>query len=142
MYFITASVAILTFLFAPLALTNPLARRDSWGGAISLGPTKSTITNAVTTLIPGAPPTTQNGMLFIWPGMSNGTGDLVQTTLESWPTSSGGDSWCGASAQEWCIRASLFGGFGQKDGNAAVVGSTTPVRIEYNLMSDGQTWEQ
>lgn len=59
-------------------------RSDSWGGAVSLGPSKSTITRAVTTLVPGAAPSTQNGKLFLWPGMSNGTGDLVQTTLESW----------------------------------------------------------
>ena len=45
-------------------------REDTWGGSVSLGPTKSTITNAVTTLIPGAAPPTQNGVLFLWPGVS------------------------------------------------------------------------
>lgn len=76
----------------PISLGHSLACRDSWGRAISLGPTKSTITSAVTPLIPGARRTTQNDMLSIWPGMSNGTGDLVQTTLESWPTSNRGES--------------------------------------------------
>ncbi|KAH8736356.1 hypothetical protein BGZ61DRAFT_490042 [Ilyonectria robusta] len=86
--------------------------RDSWGGAVSLGPTTSTIVKAVTTIIPGKAPTTQNGMLFLWPGMSNGTGDLVQTTLESWPD----NSWCGAKSGQWCI--------------------------DYTLQSDKDTWKQ
>ncbi|KAL1645414.1 hypothetical protein SLS58_003721 [Diplodia intermedia] len=114
-------------------------RDDSWGGAVSLGPTKSTIVNAVTTIIPGTPPSSQNGELFLWPGMSNGTGDLVQTTLEQW---SSGNSWCGADSSQWCIRASLFGSFGQKDSNSSAVSGDTKVRIEYNLMDDGTTWEQ
>jgi hypothetical protein len=117
---------------------GPLHKRDSWGGSVSLGPTKSTIINAVTTIIPGAAPPTQNGMLFLWPGMSNGTGDLVQTTLESWPD----NSWCGATTGQWCIRASIFGSFGQLDGSAGVVKGTDKVKIEYNLEADGETWKQ
>lgn len=120
--------------------TKAIARRDdTWGGAVSLGPTKSDIINAVTTLIPGAPPTSQNGELFLWPGMSNGTGDLVQTTMEQW---SGGNEWCGANSSQWCVRASLFGSFGQKDSDASPVNGDDHVRIEYNLASDGQTWVQ
>jgi hypothetical protein len=118
--------------------TGPHRKRDSWGGSVSLGPSKSTIINAVTTIIPGAAPATQAGELFLWPGMSNGTGDLVQTTLESWPD----NSWCGATAGQWCVRASLFGAFGQLDGTASPVSGTDQVRIEYTLESDGQTWTQ
>lgn len=128
-----------TFLLPALALASTNTKRtDTWGGSVSLGPTKSTITNAVTTLIPGAAPATQNGMLFLWPGMSNGTGDLVQTTLESWPS----NEWCGAESGEWCIRASLFGSFGQLDGNASPVKGDDQVRIEYSLLEDGDTWLQ
>ncbi|KAH8648650.1 hypothetical protein BX600DRAFT_475580 [Xylariales sp. PMI_506] len=115
-----------------------LMRRDSWGGAVSLGPTKSTITRAVTTITPGNAPSTQAGELFLWPGMSNGTGDLVQTTLESWPD----NSWCGATPGEWCIRCSLFGSFGQLDGTAGIVSGSMSVEIVYALQSDGQTWLQ
>ncbi|KAK9850840.1 hypothetical protein MYU51_011423 [Penicillium brevicompactum] len=113
-------------------------RDDTWGGSVSLGPSKSTIINAVTTLVPGAAPPTQDGVLFLWPGMSNGTGDLIQATLESWPS----NSWCGASSGQWCVRASVFGSFGQLDGDGAAVSGTDQVRIEYNLESDGQTWKQ
>lgn len=118
--------------------SGTVARRDSWGGSVSLGPTKSRITNAVTTIVPGAAPPTQNGVLFLWPGMSNGTGDLVQTTLESWKD----NSWCGAAKGQWCIRASLFGSFGQLDGPAGVVSGSQAVKIEYALQSDGTTWKQ
>ncbi|CAI7674834.1 unnamed protein product [Penicillium pancosmium] len=121
-----------------LSTEGLLAKRDSWGGSVSLGPTKSTIVNAVTTLIPGAAPSTQNGVLFLWPGMSNGTGDLVQTTLESWPD----NSWCGATTGQWCVRASVFGSFGQLDGTGSPVSGSDKVRIEYNLESDGETWKQ
>lgn len=74
-----------------------LKRDDFWGGALSLGPTTSHIIHAETTLSAGAAPTTQTGELFLWPGMSNGTGDLIQTTLESWPD----NTWCGATPGQW-----------------------------------------
>ena len=70
--------------------------------------------------------------------MSNGTGDLVPTTLESWPD----NSWCGAKTGQWCVRASVFGSFGQLDGTAGVVSGSDQVKIVYNLESDGQTWTQ
>jgi hypothetical protein len=118
--------------------TPTLQRRDSWGGAVSLGPTKSDIRKAVTTIIPGTAPSTQNGELFLWPGMSNGTGDLVQTTLESWPD----NSWCGATTGQWCIRCSLFGSFGQYSGDAGIVTGSEAVEIVYELASDLETWVQ
>lgn len=116
--------------------TNSLLRRDGWGGAVSLGPSKSTIIKAVTTLTPGTAPSTQNGELFLWPGMSNGTGDLIQTTLESWPD----NAWCGAATGEWCVRASVFGSFGQLDGDGSAVSGDTPIEILYEL--DGTVWNQ
>ncbi|KAH8589745.1 hypothetical protein B0O99DRAFT_599707 [Bisporella sp. PMI_857] len=125
-------------LGSPTSSIKSPVKRDSWGGAVSLGPSKSTIIRAITTITPGTAPSTQAGMLFLWPGMSNGTGDLVQTTLESWPD----NSWCGATAGQWCIRCSLFGWFGQLDGPASPVSGSTPVTIEYALQSDGQTWKQ
>jgi hypothetical protein len=85
------------FLAIVGASARKAKREDTWGGALSLGPTTSHIIHAVTTLVPGAAPPTQNGELFLWPGMSNGTGDLIQTTLESWPD----NSWCGAISGQW-----------------------------------------
>ncbi|KAG4438287.1 hypothetical protein IFR05_006222 [Cadophora sp. M221] len=129
---------ILSLLLATPITAGRLIQRDTWGGALSLGPTTSNIIHAVTTLIPGAAPSPQNGNLFLWPGMSNGTGDLIQTTLESWPD----NSWCGAAKGEWCVRASLFGSFGQLDGVAGVVKGSDEVRIEYSRSADGLIWNQ
>ncbi|KAK6526198.1 hypothetical protein TWF281_011233 [Arthrobotrys megalospora] len=122
----------------PSAPNADFKRADTWGGSVSLGPSKSTIVKAVTTIIPGPAPPTQNGVLFLWPGMSNGTGDLIQATLESWQS----NSWCGATTGQWCVRASVFGWFGQRDGNASPVSGTDQVRIEYTLQSDKNTWLQ
>ncbi|KAF4614387.1 hypothetical protein G7Y89_g15350 [Cudoniella acicularis] len=55
---------------------------------------------------------------------------LFRTTLESWPDNS------------WCIRASLFGSFGQLDGTAGVVSGTDNVLIKYSRSADGLTWYQ
>lgn len=115
-----------------------LEKRDSWGGALSLGPSTSTIIKAETVIIPGTAPSTQNGQLFLWPGMSNGTGDLIQSTLESWPD----NSWCGATKGQWCVRASIFGSFGQLDGAAAPVSGDQKIKISYVLQSDNNTWLQ
>lgn len=128
----------LVALLAAAANAASLLRRDTWGGALSLGPSKSTIISAVTTLTPGDAPPVQEGVLFLWPGMSNGTGDLVQTTLESWED----NSWCGAVAGQWCVRASVFGSFGQLDGPAGVASGSDQVKIEYTLESNQQTWTQ
>ncbi|RAH76235.1 hypothetical protein BO86DRAFT_451789 [Aspergillus japonicus CBS 114.51] len=135
---ILPTVALAAVLPAALQSGTKVAKRDSWGGSVSLGPTKSDIINAVTTLIPGTAPATQNGELFLWPGMSNGTGDLIQTTMESWPS----NAWCGATTGQWCVRASIFGSFGQLDGTGSAVSGDDHVRIEYNLLSDDNTWVQ
>ncbi|CAM1511854.1 Fc.00g093670.m01.CDS01 [Cosmosporella sp. VM-42] len=134
---VVAVVAALT-ISALEASPTLMPRTDTWGGAVSLGPTTSTIIKAITTIIPGAAPNTQNGVLFLWPGMSNGTGDLVQTTLESWAD----NSWCGATSGQWCVRASLFGSFGQLDGDASPVSGDQKVKIVYTLLEDNDTWRQ
>jgi len=75
-------------------------RDDSWGPAVSLGPSTAEIISAVTTTYPGTPPQSQAGGLFVWAGMSNGTGDLIQSIIGSYEA---GQSECsGANADtEW-----------------------------------------
>ncbi|TPX46838.1 hypothetical protein SeMB42_g03557 [Synchytrium endobioticum] len=121
-----------------VALLVARGRSDSWGGYVALGPSISTIVHSSTTLIPGAPPPQQNGKLFLWPGISNGTGHLIQSCLESWPD----NAWCGGTAGQWCARASIFGEFGQLDGNASAVNADTPVKMEYTLEENQNTWTQ
>lgn len=45
------------------AIIGTSAAVDTWGGSVSLGPTTSTTIKAVTTIIPGTAPPTQNGVL-------------------------------------------------------------------------------
>jgi hypothetical protein len=105
----TAMYSFAIKLVTLLCVSALPAVADSWGPAWSLGPTKSKIISATTTLLPGNPPSQPKTLLTVWPGMSNGTGDLIQSTLEQWDD----NSWCGATKSQWCVRASLFGSFGQ-----------------------------
>lgn len=43
---------------------------------------------------------------------------------------------------ERCVRASLFGSFGQLDADSAVVKDGDEVRIEYSRSADGLIWTQ
>ncbi|KAJ7477712.1 hypothetical protein FB451DRAFT_1173254 [Mycena latifolia] len=52
---------------------------DSWGGAFSLGPSTASIIHPP---LPGPAPDPQLGKLFVWPGINNGTGDLIQKKTE------------------------------------------------------------
>jgi hypothetical protein len=49
---------------------------------------------------------------------------------------------CGEADTDRCVRASLFGSFGQLDGTAGVVKAGDEVRIEYSRSADGLTWIQ
>lgn len=80
------------FTTTATAASSCLRTRDSLVGPLSLSPTPSRIVTAQTILIPGAEPSAQTGELFLWPGMSSGISDLVQTTLESWPDDVGVES--------------------------------------------------
>jgi hypothetical protein len=129
-------------LFALTITWTLVFAKDSWGPAVSFGPSKSTIVYAVTTLQPGRAPTQpKNGFLTIWPGMSNGTGNLIQTTLESHEP---GKSRCGERKGEWCVMASVFGKpWGQLDSKQqSVVRGDQKIKIEYILEKDNQTWTQ
>ena len=78
-------------------------RADTWGPAVSLGPSKSEIVSVTTTSYPGVMPPNQSGGLFIWPGMSNGTGDLIQSVIGGYVK---GGSQCGTGAgadSQWCV---------------------------------------
>jgi len=114
---------------------------DGWGASYSFGPTTSRIIYAKTTLVPGRLPpiTSTTGPLFLWPGMSNPTSDLVQTTMDAWPDNKG---YCKAAAGQWCVEASVFGSFGQRNGPTVAIDPDDHVTIEYKLGTDGNTWTQ
>ncbi len=85
-----------------------LSKRDSWGPAFSLGPAKQDIISTTTTIYPGKMPSDQKGYLFVWLGISNGTGDLVQSIIGSYPA---GESECSGSDADstWCISSEVYG---------------------------------
>ncbi|MGC4088754.1 MAG: MYXO-CTERM sorting domain-containing protein [Polyangiaceae bacterium] len=125
-----------------LALASAPARAaDGWGASWSFGPTTSRIIRAKTTLVPGRLPpiTASTGPLFIWPGMSNPTSDLIQTTLDLWNDNKGA---CGAATGQWCAEASVFGSFGQRSGPSVAIDPDDHVTIEYVLGTDNNTWTQ
>jgi hypothetical protein len=114
---------------------------DGWGSSWSFGPTTSRIIHAKTTMVPGRLPpiTSTTGPLFLWPGMSNPTSDLIQTTMDAWPDNKG---YCGAATGQWCVEASVFGSFGQRNGPTVAIDPDDHVTIEYVLGTDGNTWTQ
>jgi hypothetical protein len=84
------------------------AKRDSWGPAFSLGPAKAGIVSTTTTIYPGKMPSDQTGLLYLWLGISNGTGDLVQSIIGSYPA---GQSECSGSNADtaWCVSSEVYG---------------------------------
>lgn len=124
-------------------------RADSWGPAVSLGPSKAEIIHSTTTTYPGAMPANQAGGLFLWPGMSNGTGDLIQSVIGSY---SKGNSECsGANADsQWCISSEVFGNDESGRPNQWVGSLRTLLAqpddglvFTYNLVDQSKyTWEQ
>ena len=79
------------------------------------------------------PVTSTMGPLFLWPGLSNPTSDLIQTTMDAWGDNA---SYCGATAGQWCVEASVFGSFGQRNGPAS---PSTPTTTSPSSTSWGRT---
>jgi hypothetical protein len=122
------------------------AAGDGWGASWSFGPVHPTTTNHIiytkTTMVPGRLPTgwpSGVGPLFIWPGLSNPTSDLIQTTGDAWGDNA---TACGAKAGQWCLEASVFGSFGQRSGPSVSIDPDDQITIEYKLGSDNNTWTQ
>jgi hypothetical protein len=118
------------------------SKRDSWGPAFSLGPAKSDIISTTTTIYPGKMPSDQKGLLYIWLGISNGTGDLIQSIIGSYPA---GQSECsGANADTtWCVSSEVYGNDASGTPNQWVGGLTTAdvdyengIRLNYTLVDE------
>jgi MYXO-CTERM domain-containing protein len=128
-----------------LGLSAQALAADGWGASWSFGPVHPTTSNHIihtkTTIVPGRiPPVTSTvGPLYLWPGLSNPTSDLIQTTMDA---QSYNASYCGATATQWCVEASVFGSFGQRNGTAVAIDPDDHVTIEYVLGSDNNTWTQ
>ncbi|KAF7537749.1 hypothetical protein G7054_g3451 [Neopestalotiopsis clavispora] len=108
MYSRVALGGLMVSAAASATATSMFGKRDSWGPAVSLGPAKQEIISTTTTIYPGKMPSGQEGLLYLWLGISNGTGDLIQSVIGSYPA---GQSECsGADADStWCISSEVYG---------------------------------
>jgi MYXO-CTERM domain-containing protein len=77
----------------------------------------------------------------LWPGLSNPTSDLIQTTMDSW-SGTENSSYCSGNGSQWCVEASVFGSFGQTNGPTVAIDADDQVTIEYALGADNETWTQ
>ncbi|ORY66541.1 uncharacterized protein BCR38DRAFT_408465 [Pseudomassariella vexata] len=108
MYSRTVLGGLLLLASTGVTASSMFTKRDSWGPAFSLGPAKQEIISTKTTVYPGQMPADQAGYLFVWLGISNGTGDLIQSIIGSYPK---GQSECSGSAADtaWCISSEVYG---------------------------------
>src|ERR1700735_3542686 len=129
-----------TILSAAMTLAWPSAQAmaaDGWGASWSFGPVHPTATNHIihtkTTLVSGRLPALPHnvGPLFLWPGISNPTSDLIQTTMDDW-SGTENSSYCGGNGSQWCVEASVFNG-GQINGPTVAIDPDDHVTIEYEL---------
>ncbi|KAH6954334.1 hypothetical protein HG530_010458 [Fusarium avenaceum] len=78
-----------------------------FGPAFSLGPTKSWIREARTTLVLPKVPNPAKDRLALWPGMGTSSGSLIQALAVAF---SNPNANCGAKAGQWCTWASTLQG--------------------------------
>ncbi|KAB8262419.1 hypothetical protein BDV32DRAFT_147703 [Aspergillus pseudonomiae] len=92
-----------------LAVLGLVSAQDTivFGPAFSLGPTKSWIREATTTLVLPEAPSPQEDRLALWPGMGTSGGDLIQALAVSFSDPAAN---CGASSGQWCTWASTLQG--------------------------------
>ncbi|KAA8576387.1 hypothetical protein EYC84_006518 [Monilinia fructicola] len=107
---------------------NSFVKRDSWGAAFSLGPSKHEIIQTTTTIYPGKMPSDQKAYLFAWLGISNGTGDLIQFYYTT-----------------WCISSEVYGSGYQYVGDltTADLDYENGIKLNYTLVdSETYLWTQ
>ncbi|KAL5520718.1 hypothetical protein ACEPAF_2720 [Sanghuangporus sanghuang] len=122
-------------LYSPIVNANTYGLGKSW--LIGQGST-STIQKVTTTLNPGFPPSNQTGSLKLYPASSNGTGDLLMTSVESWSD----QSWCGGTVDQWCIRTQVYSNQKATFGQFAPLNANESLTIVFERSSDGSNWTQ
>ncbi|KAE8161336.1 hypothetical protein BDV40DRAFT_289330 [Aspergillus tamarii] len=113
---------------ASLAVFGLVQAQDNivFGPAFSLGPTKSWIREATTTLVLPEAPSPQEDRLALWPGMGTSGGDLIQALAVSFSDPAAN---CGASSGQWCTWASTLQGGKQVPASA---GDKLVMHYKYN----------
>ncbi|ROW00700.1 hypothetical protein VSDG_03288 [Cytospora chrysosperma] len=109
MHFTKSHLAGLVLSASTATATHMFAKRDvTWGPLVGMYATTSNIISTTSTIYPGQMPQDQQAYMFAWIGLGNGTGDLVQSIVGSYPP---GMSECtGANADTtWCISSEVYG---------------------------------
>ena len=107
MYLQNAGLATFVALASTATASSMFVKRDSWGPSVGMGPSTQQIVSTTTTVYPGEMPPDQAGYLFVWMGISNGTGDLIQSIIGSYPK---GLSECSGPDADttWSVDVSRF----------------------------------
>ncbi|OCB86579.1 hypothetical protein A7U60_g6256 [Sanghuangporus baumii] len=98
----------------------------------------SSIQKVTTTFNPGIPPPGQISSLKLYPGLSNGTGDLFLTSIESWPD----QSWCRGTIAQWCIRTQVFSHQEAIFGQFAPLNANQSLSIVFERNPNSLNWTQ
>ncbi|KAL5523269.1 hypothetical protein ACEPAF_1536 [Sanghuangporus sanghuang] len=98
----------------------------------------SSIQKVTTTFNPGIPPPGQISSLKLYPGLSNGTGDLFLTSIESWPD----QSWCRGTIAQWCIRTQVFSHQEAIFGQFAPLNANRSLSIVFERSPNDLNWTQ
>lgn len=150
MHFAQSHLAGLVLSASMATATSLFAKRDvSWGPIAGLYATTSEIISTTSTIYPGQMPQDQQGYMFAWIGLGNGTGDLVQSIIGSYPP---GMSECSGTDADttWCISSEVYGlddtGATVQfvgDKRAADVNYENGIFFNYTLIDKSTyTWEQ
>ncbi|WZH46997.1 uncharacterized protein QYS62_008127 [Fusarium acuminatum] len=99
-----------------------------FGPAFSLGPTKSWIREATTTLVLPKVPSPAKDRLALWPGMGTSSGSLIQALAVAF---SDPNANCGARAGQWCTWASTLQGGTQLGGKQVPADPGARLTIHY-----------
>ncbi|PSR79069.1 hypothetical protein BD289DRAFT_108781 [Coniella lustricola] len=130
---LTVATCTLLASAAAAAKVRHLHRRQedlAWGPVCGFYQTDSEITSSVSTIYPGAKPSDQKGYMFNWIGLTNSTGDLVQSIVGSYPT---GASECEGQTDAnsaWCISSEVYG-VNSQDETTQFVGTLTTADANY-----------
>ncbi|KAI0050337.1 hypothetical protein FA95DRAFT_1676868 [Auriscalpium vulgare] len=133
---------VLSSSFFVLAALSSVARGAlnvyAFGSDFSIGAYSSSpafnITHVTTTFTPGAAPSTQDGELYLWPGLMSIKDEFLYANVQQSSPSA-----CSGSASQWCLTAQYVGAGGLISGSYSALTGSEPVTLDFSLNPDS-TW--
>ncbi|KAF3765297.1 hypothetical protein M406DRAFT_67753 [Cryphonectria parasitica EP155] len=121
-------------LLASAATAKPLVDKRqedlAWGPICGFYQTTSEITGTTSTIFPGKMPSGQKGYMFNWIGITNTTGDLVQSVVGSYPSGLSECEGQAAADTAWCVSSEVYG-LNAQDQTTQFVGTKTTADANY-----------